>query len=128
MARSLIGRRGHKHDTRKRQNRDQHAARQELLSALTSGDILAGYGPESPANDPAGDRLDALYSAPSRPPGPGRGTPRALARRSRSISSKAGSLIPPWRMDNIVGTTVSVTAEMRRENPDHHKPTPQGGI
>lgn len=68
MARSFIGRHGYKHDARKRQTRDQHQARQELLSAITSGDVLAGYGlrveaSPSLADDPNGDSLDALLCA-----------------------------------------------------------------
>lgn len=68
MARSFIGRRGYKHDTRKRQTRDHHEARHELLSAITTGDVLARYdlrveAPASLADDPTGDYLDALLCA-----------------------------------------------------------------
>lgn len=68
MARSLIGPRGYKHDTRKRQTREQHDARRELLSRIAHGDVIHDYGirvsaPMSLADDPGGDHLDALLCA-----------------------------------------------------------------
>jgi len=68
MARSFIGTRSYKHDTRKRQTQEQQDARRELLSRITNGDALHDYGvrvyaPMSLADDPGGDHLDALLCA-----------------------------------------------------------------
>jgi hypothetical protein len=68
LARSIIGRRGYKQDTKKKQTEDQHAARLQLLAALRDGNARARYGfgieaPNSLCDDPGGDHLDALLCA-----------------------------------------------------------------
>jgi hypothetical protein len=68
LARALIGRRSYKQDTKAKQTPQQARARLDLLSAL-SGPIFAdayGIAVEAPSNlaeDPSGDRLDALLCA-----------------------------------------------------------------
>jgi len=66
-ARSLIGRRSYKSDTRARQDAAQLQARRDILRALKE-QAPARYGltveaPESICNDPGTDRLDALLCA-----------------------------------------------------------------
>lgn len=68
LARRLIGRRGYKHDTVKKQTPDQYAARRDLFTSIVSGDLRSAYGFEVEASptlcdDPTGDRLDALLCA-----------------------------------------------------------------
>lgn len=68
MARSLIGRRSYKQDTRSKQTEDQLTARQDVLSAITTEEPLQSYGltviaPPSLADDPGADQLDALLCA-----------------------------------------------------------------
>ncbi len=68
MARSIIGRRSYKQDTKKKQTEDQYLARKELLEAITGNGIPESYGiqvdaPMSLANDPGADHLDALLCA-----------------------------------------------------------------
>ncbi|MDZ7829358.1 MAG: DUF429 domain-containing protein [Halofilum sp. (in: g-proteobacteria)] len=68
MARRLIGRRGYKNDTRRKQTPAQHAARREMLSMITRERALRDYAfrveaPQSLADDPGGDHLDALLCA-----------------------------------------------------------------
>lgn len=68
LARNLIGRRSYKQDARSKQSEDQHRARRELLNALVSTEARKAYGlriaaPTELADDPAGDRLDALLCA-----------------------------------------------------------------
>lgn len=67
LGRNLIGRRGYKQDTKRKQSAAQQQARQNILKALTAGDG-GGYGlridaPASLADDPGGDHLDALLCA-----------------------------------------------------------------
>lgn len=69
LARTLIGRRPYKQDTRKKQTADQHEARQEILRKITDNRTLKdSYGlrvqvPGSLADNPGGDHLDALLCA-----------------------------------------------------------------
>lgn len=68
LARSLIGRRSYKQDTKKKQTQDQYAARKDLLNKITGDGILATHGliveaPISLADDPGADHLDALLCA-----------------------------------------------------------------
>ena len=68
MARTLIGRRSYKQDTKKKQTSDQHAARKELLEKITGPATTKLYGlsvsaPNNLADDPTGDQLDALLCA-----------------------------------------------------------------
>jgi len=68
LARSLIGRRGYKQDTKKKQTQDQHVARKDLLHKVTGGGIFSTHGlivtaPETLADDPGADHLDALLCA-----------------------------------------------------------------
>lgn len=67
MARTLIGRRSYKQDTKK-QTSIQHDARKELLEKITGPAItklngLSVSAPQSLADDPTGDQLDALLCA-----------------------------------------------------------------
>lgn len=68
LARTLIGRRSYKHDSRRRQTADQFEARRAILAGL-NGDALRltwGFGvaaPEELVIDPTGDRLDSLLCA-----------------------------------------------------------------
>jgi hypothetical protein len=72
LARRLIGRDSYKADSRREQTSARHAARIRLLDRLVAADALSDYGVEldlpppiarALADDPAGDRLDALLCA-----------------------------------------------------------------
>jgi hypothetical protein len=70
LARRLIGRRGYKHDARRRQTIEHKNARQELVGKLSGGSLeethsLAIELPSRDAfvDDPTGDNLDALLCA-----------------------------------------------------------------
>ncbi|MDJ0793506.1 MAG: DUF429 domain-containing protein [Woeseiaceae bacterium] len=68
LARHLIGNRGYKSDTRKKQTREQRCARHDLWRLLTGaeGRKLYGFSIEAPlelVNDPGADDLDALLCA-----------------------------------------------------------------
>lgn len=68
LARSILGRRAYKTDTRARQTEDHQQARQDLLNALTAGECEQRYGfalnaPLDLAQDPGADDLDALLCA-----------------------------------------------------------------
>jgi hypothetical protein len=68
LARTLIGRRGYKQDTRAKQTPGQFGARRELLREIRAGATAALYGlfveaPTGLADDPGGDHLDALLCA-----------------------------------------------------------------
>ena len=68
LARSLIGRRSYKQDTKSKQTQDQHEARKELLEKIKGDGILATHGltvtaPVTLADDPGADHLDALLCA-----------------------------------------------------------------
>jgi hypothetical protein len=65
LARTMIGRRPYKQDTKKKQTPAQYAARRDLLQRVLDGATLPGYGVdvEAPlylADDPTGDHLDTL--------------------------------------------------------------------
>jgi hypothetical protein len=65
LARSVIGRRPYKQDTKAKQTQEQHEARHDMLKAILEGDIYNVYGirveaPLSLTDDPSGDQLDAL--------------------------------------------------------------------
>jgi hypothetical protein len=68
LARTLIGRRGYKQDTKRKQTEDQLEARAEMLRKITSGALTKSHGltvtaPMNLADDPGADHLDALLSA-----------------------------------------------------------------
>ncbi len=68
LARSLVGRRSYKTDTRAKQTDDQHTARRAILAALRTTEFNARFGftvdaPETLAQDPTGDSLDAMLCA-----------------------------------------------------------------
>lgn len=68
LARTVIGRRSYKQDSRSKQTADQQAARRDLLAALRDGkaEQLYGFSIEAPVSlcdDPGGDHLDALLCA-----------------------------------------------------------------
>ncbi len=68
LARALIGKRPYKQDTKAKQTEDQTAARRELLNKINDGAAkdLFGFHVNAPAelaDDPSGDRLDALLCA-----------------------------------------------------------------
>ena len=68
VARQLIGQRSYKSDTRTKQTREKHRARQEIWRQLTSakGREIYGFTVEAPraiADDPGADDLDALLCA-----------------------------------------------------------------
>jgi len=68
LARSLIGRRSYKQDTKSKQTEDQYEARKELLEKITGRGLLATHGlvvsaPSTLADDPGADHLDALLCA-----------------------------------------------------------------
>lgn len=68
LARTLIGRRSYKQDTRSKQTKEQHEARKALLTAIKQGGIKTTHGitveaPETLADDPGADHLDALLCA-----------------------------------------------------------------
>lgn len=68
LARTLIGRRGYKQDTKKKQTPDQYDARKELLKNITGNGVLTTHGlsvkaPSHLSDDPGADHLDALLCA-----------------------------------------------------------------
>lgn len=68
LARTLIGRRPYKHDSKAKQTTERHQARQDLLRAILDGAAISRYGfrveaPMALADDPGGDHLDALLCA-----------------------------------------------------------------
>ena len=68
LARSVIGTRSYKCDSRKAQTAQHLAHRHELLTTLSEGAAKQRYGfeiiaPEALCNDPTGDELDALLAA-----------------------------------------------------------------
>lgn len=68
LARTLIGKRSYKSDSRKRQTAEQAAMCRSILRSLREDAGMRLYGlavdvPESLADDPAGDRLDAALCA-----------------------------------------------------------------
>lgn len=68
LARTLIGRRSYKQDTKSKQTIDQLRAREEMLHKITTGALQQSHGlsviaPQDLANDPGADHLDALLCA-----------------------------------------------------------------
>lgn len=68
LARTLIGRRSYKQDTKSKQTQAQHETRIELLDRVRSDELRASHGitveaPDRLADDPGADRLDALLCA-----------------------------------------------------------------
>jgi Protein of unknown function (DUF429) len=68
LARQLIGRDGYKNDTVSKQTEKQNGCRRVMLDQILNGRIEASYGlrvdaPRTLANDPSGDKLDALLCA-----------------------------------------------------------------
>jgi hypothetical protein len=68
FARGLIGRVSYKHDDPAKQTKEQHKARCSILRHILNGKIEHSYGliveaPSNLADDPRGDRLDALLCA-----------------------------------------------------------------
>jgi hypothetical protein len=68
LARQLIGRRGYKSDTRKKQSESQRELRLEILAKITSDVFEDAFGfvveaRTELADDPSGDQLDALLCA-----------------------------------------------------------------
>ena len=68
LARTLIGKRPYKHDTKAKQTPAQHQARQDIFEALTSDALKDSHGITVKAapgiiNDPGADHLDALLCA-----------------------------------------------------------------
>lgn len=68
LARSIIGRRSYKHDTKSRQTGDQRLARLDLLADLQKDDAKEVFGftidaPNSLCDNPMGDHLDSLLCA-----------------------------------------------------------------
>ena len=68
LARVLIGRRGYKNDTKRKQTEDQLSARCDMLEQILNGALMPLYGltvkaPQTLADDPGADELDALLCA-----------------------------------------------------------------
>jgi Protein of unknown function (DUF429) len=68
LAKSILGTRTYKSDSRKAQSAQHLACRRELLTTLSKGATKQRYGfeliaPEELCEDPTGDELDALLSA-----------------------------------------------------------------
>ncbi|MGB7933982.1 MAG: DUF429 domain-containing protein [Gammaproteobacteria bacterium] len=68
LARSLIGRRSYKQDTKMKQTVNQYEARKDLLRAIINNSVYQTNGlhveaPMSLADDPGADHLDALLCA-----------------------------------------------------------------
>ncbi|MBC6427794.1 MAG: DUF429 domain-containing protein [Cellvibrionales bacterium] len=68
LARSVIGKKSYKHDTKKKQTGEQHQARLGILNALRNGAAREHYefdldAPDCLCEDPGGDHLDALLCA-----------------------------------------------------------------
>jgi Protein of unknown function (DUF429) len=68
LARRLIGLRSYKNDSKAKQSEDQHKARRDMLGQIIAGALSSSFGLEikadkALADDPSGDRLDALLCA-----------------------------------------------------------------
>ena len=68
LARTVIGRRSYKHDTRRKQTPERQIAREELIAKILDGYLNSSFGlqvdaPKQLADDPAGDQMDALLCA-----------------------------------------------------------------
>jgi hypothetical protein len=68
LAKAIVGRASYKNDSRRKQTDVQRQTRQILLDHILTGTVASRYGfhveaPRSLANDPTGDRLDALLCA-----------------------------------------------------------------
>lgn len=68
LARYLIGKTSYKHDAAAKQTPTLHDARMEIMRAIQGGALETHYGisvtaPSSLADDPTGDRLDAMLCA-----------------------------------------------------------------
>ena len=68
LARQLIGSRSYKNDSRKKQTKDQRAARHDILEMIFDGALQSTHGLKVEASttlaeDPTGDQLDALLCA-----------------------------------------------------------------
>jgi hypothetical protein len=68
MARALVGRAGYKNDTREKQTAAHSQMRHAIVDQILNGKVEAIYGlrveaGRSLADDPSGDRLDALLCA-----------------------------------------------------------------
>ncbi|WP_321528554.1 DUF429 domain-containing protein [Sedimenticola selenatireducens] len=68
LARSLIGRQSYKQDSKAKQTRDQYKARMEILNLVNKKGVQPSHGltveaPNSLADDPGADHLDALLCA-----------------------------------------------------------------
>jgi hypothetical protein len=68
IARTVIGRRSYKHDTKLKQTPERQMAREELITQILNGYLDSSFGlqvdaPKKLANDPTGDQLDALLCA-----------------------------------------------------------------
>ncbi|MDZ7685276.1 MAG: DUF429 domain-containing protein [Gammaproteobacteria bacterium] len=98
LARSLVGRRGYKTDTKSKQSPAHHSARQDILESLRSRGFAEQYGfaveaPPELADDPSGDELDALLVR-YRQHGLGQNATRTSGCRRSSTLSKVGYLTP----------------------------------
>jgi hypothetical protein len=68
LARTLIGRRSYKQDTKAKQTQEQHQARKALLRIIQQGGVEQSHGitvaaPDHLADDPGADHLDTLLCA-----------------------------------------------------------------
>lgn len=68
LARRLTGRRSYKQDTKAKQTKEQHEARKDLVTIIKQGGVIRTHGitvdaPDTLADDPGADHLDALLCA-----------------------------------------------------------------
>ena len=68
LARRFLGQRQYKHDSKKAQSEDHHAARLEIMERIDRGDLYLEFGFRVEnsfrlTDDPTGDQLDALLCA-----------------------------------------------------------------
>ncbi len=108
LARQIIGRRGYKNDTRKKQTADHREARFDLLTALVNGVLHDRYGlfvdaRQELCEDPGGDHLDALLCA----------VQAAWAWKNRSHGYGAPDQIDP--LEGWIADPCSPSSEMSRE-------------
>ncbi|MGB5253776.1 MAG: DUF429 domain-containing protein [Sedimenticolaceae bacterium] len=119
LARTLIGRRSYKQDTRAKQTPAQHQARRDLLGIIRRGGVEASHGvtvsaPDELADDPQADHLDALLCAVQ--------AAWAWSQRTRDFGAPSdldpleGWIADPSLLHPATGRLVSVASAKRKRS------------
>ncbi|MGB5202155.1 MAG: DUF429 domain-containing protein [Sedimenticolaceae bacterium] len=119
LARTLIGRRSYKQDTRAKQTPAQHQARRDMLGIIRRGGVEASHGvtvsaPDELADDPQADHLDALLCAVQ--------AAWAWSQRTRDFGAPSdldpleGWIADPSLLHPATGRLVSVASAKRKRS------------